>query len=61
MEVVFFIVKKGFVVFDGIFLMVNEVDGLLFLVFLILYMFEVINWFEWCEGDKINLEVDMMV
>lgn len=55
-----FIAKKGSVALDGTSLTVNEVDGLLFSVFLIPHTLEVTNWSARGEGDKINLEVDMM-
>mgnify|MGYP003571044221 FL=1 len=38
----------------------NEVDGLLFSVFLIPHTLEVTTWSDRQVGDKINLEVDMM-
>ncbi|MCX2723300.1 riboflavin synthase [Roseibium salinum] len=55
-----FIAKKGSVALDGTSLTVNEVDGLLFSVFLIPHTLEVTTWSERQAGDKINLEVDMM-
>jgi len=55
-----FIAKKGSVALDGTSLTVNEVDGLLFSVFLIPHTLEVTTWSERQVGDKINLEVDMM-
>lgn len=55
-----FIAKKGSVALDGTSLTVNEVDGLLFSVFLIPHTLEVTNWSGRGEGDQINLEVDMM-
>jgi riboflavin synthase len=55
-----FIAKKGSVALDGTSLTVNEVDGLLFSVFLIPHTLEVTTWSERQVGGKINLEVDMM-
>ncbi|MES0879419.1 riboflavin synthase [Roseibium sp. SCP14] len=55
-----FIARKGSVALDGTSLTVNEVDGLLFSVFLIPHTLEVTTWSERQVGDKINLEVDMM-
>lgn len=55
-----FIAKKGSVALDGTSLTVNEVDGLLFSVFLIPHTLEVTTWSDCRVGDKINLEVDMM-
>lgn len=58
---VWFIVEKGLVVLNGILLMVNEVVGNCFGVNLILYMQVVIIWGDVCEGDVVNLEIDIMV
>ncbi|PVB63280.1 riboflavin synthase [Labrenzia sp. 011] len=55
-----FIAKKGSVALDGTSLTVNEVDGLLFSVFLIPHTLEVTTWSARQVGDRINLEVDMM-
>jgi riboflavin synthase len=55
-----FIARKGSIALDGTSLTVNEVDGLLFSVFLIPHTLEVTTWSERQVGDKINLEVDMM-
>ncbi|KZM48896.1 riboflavin synthase [Labrenzia sp. OB1] len=55
-----FIAKKGSVALDGTSLTVNEVDGLLFSVFLIPHTLEVTTWSDRQVGDRINLEVDMM-
>ncbi len=55
-----FIARKGSVALDGTSLTVNEVDGLLFSVFLIPHTLQVTTWSERQVGDKINLEVDMM-
>jgi len=55
-----FIAKKGSVALDGTSLTVNEVDGLLFSVFLIPHTLEVTTWSDRSVGDKVNLEVDMM-
>lgn len=55
-----FIAKKGSIALDGTSLTVNEVDGLLFSVFLIPHTLEVTTWSERQVGDDINLEVDMM-
>ncbi len=55
-----FIAKKGSVALDGTSLTVNDVDGLLFSVFLIPHTLEVTTWSARQVGDMINLEVDMM-
>ncbi|WP_415717362.1 riboflavin synthase [Roseibium sp.] len=55
-----FIAKKGSVALNGTSLTVNEVDGLLFSVFLIPHTLEVTTWSDRQVGDNINLEVDMM-
>lgn len=55
-----FIAKKGSVCLDGTSLTVNEADGCLFSVFLIPHTLAVTSWSERHEGDRINLEVDMM-
>ncbi len=55
-----FIAKKGSVCLDGTSLTVNEVDGLLFSVFLIPHTMEVTTWSARQEGHAVNLEVDMM-
>lgn len=55
-----FIAKKGSVALNGASLTVNEVDGLLFSVFLIPHTLDVTNWSGQRAGDKVNLEVDMM-
>ena len=55
-----FIAPKGSVALNGTSLTVNEVDGLLFSVFLIPHTLEVTTWSDRQVGDKINLEVDMM-
>lgn len=55
-----FIAKKGSIALDGTSLTINEVDGLLFSVFLIPHTLEVTTWSERNVGDGINLEVDMM-
>lgn len=55
-----FIAKKGSVALDGTSLTVNEVDGLLFSVFLIPHTLTVTTWNARQEGDFVNLEVDMM-
>lgn len=56
-----FIAKKGGVALDGTSLTVNEVEGDTFSVFLIPHTLEVTTWGERQEGDRVNLEVDMMV
>jgi riboflavin synthase len=55
-----FIAKKGSVALDGTSLTVNEVDGMLFSVFLIPHTLDVTTWSGRQVGDRINLEVDMM-
>ncbi|MBO0345989.1 riboflavin synthase [Roseibium sp. CAU 1637] len=59
-EVAPFIAKKGSVCLDGTSLTVNEADGCLFSVFLIPHTLAVTSWGERHEGDRVNLEVDMM-
>ncbi|MBO9424741.1 riboflavin synthase [Labrenzia sp. R4_1] len=59
-DVAKFIAKKGSVALNGTSLTVNEVDGLLFSVFLIPHTLEVTNWSDSKAGDLVNLEVDMM-
>lgn len=56
-----FIVFKGLVVLNGILLIVNEVNGDIFGINVILYMKIVMIWGDIKEGDVINLEVDIMV
>lgn len=55
-----FIAKKGSVCLDGTSLTVNEAEGCLFSVFLIPHTLAVTTWGARQEGDRINLEVDMM-
>ncbi len=55
-----FIARKGSVALDGTSLTVNDVDGVLFSVFLIPHTLEVTTWSDRHVGDRINLEVDMM-
>lgn len=55
-----FIAKKGSIALDGTSLTVNEVDGLLFSVFLIPHTLDVTTWSDRNAGDTVNLEVDMM-
>ncbi|MET1414970.1 riboflavin synthase [Roseibium sp. HPY-6] len=55
-----FIAKKGSIALDGTSLTINDVDGLLFSVFLIPHTLDVTTWSERDVGDGINLEVDMI-
>lgn len=59
-ELARFIAKKGSICLDGTSLTVNEADGCLFSVFLIPHTLAVTTWGEREEGDRVNLEVDMM-
>lgn len=56
-----YIVFKGFVVLNGMFLMVNEVEGCDFGINFIFYIKEVMIWGDVVVGDRINLEIDMFV
>lgn len=55
-----FIAKKGSVALNGTSLTINEVTRDSLSVFLIPHTLEVTNWGEISEGDRVNLEVDMM-
>lgn len=55
-----FIAAKGSVALDGISLTVNEVDGRDFSVLLIPHTLAVTSWTDLIEGDKVNLEVDVL-
>lgn len=55
-----FIAAKGSVCLDGTSLTVNTVEGDLFSVLLIPHTLEVTTWGERREGDRLNLEVDLI-
>jgi riboflavin synthase len=55
-----FIAAKGSVTLDGTSLTVNRVSGIHFECLLIPHTLAVTTWAERREGDKVNLEVDMM-
>jgi len=55
-----FIAEKGSVCLDGTSLTVNSVEGDLFSVLIIPHTLAVTTWGERREGDKLNLEVDLM-
>lgn len=60
-----YLVYKGFIVVNGVLLMVNCVEDLVdvccFLINLILYMVEVIMFKYLKVGSKVNLEIDLIV
>jgi riboflavin synthase len=55
-----FIAEKGSVALDGTSLTVNEVEGEAFSVLIIPHTLAVTTWGERREGDRLNLEVDLM-
>jgi riboflavin synthase len=55
-----FIARKGSVALDGTSLTVNEVDGTRFGVNMIPHTLAVTTWGNAREGDRINLEIDML-
>jgi riboflavin synthase len=55
-----FIAQKGSVCLDGTSLTVNSVEGDLFSVLLIPHTLAVTTWGERREGDRLNLEVDLI-
>ncbi|GJE16925.1 riboflavin synthase [Methylobacterium marchantiae] len=55
-----FIAEKGSVCLDGTSLTVNSVDGDLFSVLLIPHTLAVTTWGERREGDRLNIEVDLI-
>jgi riboflavin synthase len=55
-----FIAAKGSVMLDGTSLTVNRVSGIHFECLLIPHTLAVTTWAERKQGDKVNLEVDMM-
>lgn len=55
-----FIAEKGSVSLDGTSLTVNDVDDRHFTVMIIPHTLAVTTWDERREGDKVNLEVDLM-
>lgn len=60
-ELVCYIVQKGLIIVDGISLMVNSVDGVVFLLNIIFYIQDVIIIQDWKLGMLVNLEVDIIV
>jgi riboflavin synthase len=59
-EIAHFIAAKGSVTLDGTSLTVNEVAGDRFTVLIIPHTLTVTTWGERCEGDPLNIEVDLM-
>jgi riboflavin synthase len=59
-ELARFIAPKGSVCLDGTSLTVNEVDGVTFGVNLIPHTLDVTTWGQAVEGDRVNLEIDML-
>jgi riboflavin synthase len=59
-EVSHFIAAKGSVTLDGTSLTVNEVSGDRFTVLIIPHTLDVTTWGERREGDRLNVEVDLM-
>ena len=55
-----FIAPKGSVALNGVSLTVNDVDQSRFGVNLIPHTLQVTTWGDLSEGDKINLEVDLL-
>ena len=55
-----FIAEKGSICLDGTSLTVNSVEGDVFSVLLILHTLSVTTWGDRKQGDKLNLEVDLM-
>jgi riboflavin synthase len=55
-----FIAEKGSVCLDGTSLTVNTVDGDIFTVLIIPHTLAVTTWGERKEGDRLNIEVDLM-
>ncbi|MEM6617108.1 MAG: riboflavin synthase [Pseudomonadota bacterium] len=59
-ELAKFIAEKGSVSLDGTSLTVNTVEGNRFKIMLIPHTLEVTTWGERVEGDRLNVEVDLM-
>jgi len=59
-EIAHFIAAKGSVTLDGTSLTVNEVAGDRFTVLIIPHTLTATTWGERCEGDPLNIEVDLM-
>jgi riboflavin synthase len=55
-----FIAEKGSICLDGTSLTVNSVEGDVFSVLLIPHTLSVTTWGDRKQGDKLNLEVDLM-
>jgi len=55
-----FIAPKGSIALDGTSLTVNEVDGAVFGVNIIPHTSKVTTWGDLRQGDKINIEIDML-
>lgn len=56
-----FVVRKGFVVIDGIFFIVVDSFDIYFIIFLILYIIENIILKYKKVGDYVNIEFDYIV
>jgi riboflavin synthase len=59
-EISRFIAAKGSVTLDGTSLTVNEVSGDRFAILIIPHTLDVTTWGERREGDRLNIEVDLM-
>ena len=59
-ELARYIARKGSVCLDGVSLTINEVDGRNFSVCLIPHTLEVTTLGDLREGDRVNLEVDLV-
>jgi len=59
-ELAKFIAEKGSICLDGTSLTVNNVEGDVFSILLIPHTLAVTTWGERKDGDKLNLEVDLM-
>jgi len=59
-ELAGFIAEKGSVTLDGTSLTVNSVDGMRFSVLLIPHSLSVTTWGDRKQGDRVNLEIDVM-
>jgi len=55
-----FIAPKGSIALDGTSLTVNEVDGAVFGVNIIPHTSKVTTWGDLRQGDKVNIEIDML-
>jgi riboflavin synthase len=59
-DIAHFIAAKGSVTLDGTSLTVNEVSGDRFTILIIPHTLAVTTWGERREGDRLNIEVDLM-